>query len=57
MCQPYMSLQYVDLLSNANVRGFVVGVTNSLFLSRKNLVDVVVEVNSFRAAIFYILFS
>jgi len=44
LCHPYLSLHYLDLLSDTRVRGFVIGATNILFKQKKDLVDVVVEV-------------
>lgn len=46
LCHPYLSLPYLDLLSDVNVRGYVVGATNVLFKQKKQLADVLVEVES-----------
>ncbi|XP_014218244.1 late secretory pathway protein AVL9 homolog isoform X2 [Copidosoma floridanum] len=48
LCLPYLSLPYLDLLSDVNVRGYVVGATNVLFKQKKQLIDVLVEVESAR---------
>ncbi|XP_012273117.1 late secretory pathway protein AVL9 homolog isoform X2 [Orussus abietinus] len=48
LCLPYLSLPYLDLLGDINVRGYVVGATNVLFKQKKQLIDVLVEVESAR---------
>ncbi|KAK7793388.1 hypothetical protein R5R35_009268 [Gryllus longicercus] len=48
LCHPYLSLPYLDLLSDVNVRGYVVGATNVLFKQKKQLADVLVEVEGAR---------
>ncbi|OXU20890.1 hypothetical protein TSAR_010151, partial [Trichomalopsis sarcophagae] len=48
LCLPYLSLPYLDLLGDVNVRGYVVGATNVLFKQKKQLIDVLVEVESAR---------
>lgn len=45
LCHPYLSLPYLDLLSDAEVRGFFVGATNVLFKQKQFLSDVIVEVD------------
>lgn len=45
LCLPYLSLPYLDLLGDVNVRGYMVGATNVLFKQKKQLIDVLVEVN------------
>lgn len=45
LCLPYLSLPYLDLLADINVRGYIVGATNVLFKQKKQLIDVLVEVN------------
>lgn len=44
MCHPYLSLQYLDVLRDPRVHGFVVGATNVLFKQKRNLADVIVEI-------------
>lgn len=46
LCLPYLSLPYLDLLGDVNVRGYIVGATNVLFKQKKQLIDVLVEVSS-----------
>ncbi|KAL6258425.1 hypothetical protein P5V15_010382 [Pogonomyrmex californicus] len=48
LCLPYLSLPYLDLLGDVNVRGYVVGATNVLFKQKKQLIDVLVEVENTR---------
>ncbi|XP_076297942.1 late secretory pathway protein AVL9 homolog isoform X2 [Lasioglossum baleicum] len=48
LCLPYLSLPYLDLLADVNVRGYIVGVTNVLFKQKKQLIDVLVEVENMR---------
>ncbi|XP_013409171.1 late secretory pathway protein AVL9 homolog isoform X2 [Lingula anatina] len=43
LCHPYLSLQFLDLLEEVNVRSFVIGATNVLFRQKKHLTDVIVE--------------
>ncbi|KAL3831475.1 hypothetical protein ACJMK2_023218 [Sinanodonta woodiana] len=46
ICHPYLSLQYFDLLSDINVRSFVIGATNILFKQKRHLTDVVIDVHA-----------
>ncbi|CAH2251059.1 late secretory pathway protein AVL9 homolog [Pararge aegeria] len=48
ICLPYLSLQYLDLLSDPAVKGFVVGASNVLFKQKRQLFDVLVELNEMR---------
>ncbi|RZF38603.1 hypothetical protein LSTR_LSTR013426 [Laodelphax striatellus] len=48
LCLPYLSLPYLDLLSDQNVSGYVVGATNVLFKQKRRLADVLVEVDGAR---------
>lgn len=48
LCHPYLSLPYLDLLSDVNVRGYLVGATNILFKQKQQLADVLVEVEGAR---------
>lgn len=48
LCLPYLSLPYIDLLADVNVRGYVVGATNVLFKQKKQLADVLVEIDGTR---------
>lgn len=44
-CLPYLSISYLDLLSDVRVRSFVIGATNFLFKQRKEMYDIVVDVS------------
>lgn len=44
LCQPYSCLSYMDILSDPSVRGYVIGASNILFKQKKNLADVIVEI-------------
>ncbi|XP_018321240.1 late secretory pathway protein AVL9 homolog isoform X2 [Agrilus planipennis] len=46
LCLPYLSLPYMDLLSDVNVRGYVVGATNVLFKQKRQLHEVLVDVET-----------
>ncbi|CAK9796481.1 Late secretory pathway protein AVL9 homolog [Anthophora plagiata] len=48
LCLPYLSLPYLDLLADVNVRGYIVGATNVLFKQKKQLIDVLIEVENTR---------
>ncbi|KOX71463.1 Late secretory pathway protein AVL9 like protein [Melipona quadrifasciata] len=48
LCLPYLSLPYLDLLADINVRGYIVGATNVLFKQKKQLIDVLVEIENTR---------
>ncbi|GIY91949.1 hypothetical protein CEXT_238512 [Caerostris extrusa] len=45
LCHPYLSLPFLDVLSDLSVRGFLVGATNILFKQKKQLFDVIIEVD------------
>lgn len=42
-CLPYLSISYLDLLADARVKSYVIGATNFLFKQRKELYDVIVD--------------
>lgn len=46
LCLPYLSLPYMDLLSDASVRGYTIGTSNILFQQKKQLADVFVDVEA-----------
>lgn len=58
LCHPYLSLSYLDLLSEKNIHGYLVGATNVLFKQKKSLFDVVIEVslNILHSALFLNVF-
>lgn len=48
LCLPYLSLQYMDLLSDPAVKGFLIGASNVLFKQKRQLFDVLVETSDLR---------
>lgn len=46
LCLPYLSLPYLDLLTDVNVRSYVVGATNVLFKQKRQLYDILVDVDA-----------
>lgn len=48
LCHPYLSLPYLDLLADVNVRGYVVGATNVLFKQKRQLYDILVDIEANR---------
>ena len=43
LCHPYVSLTYLDTLTQPSVHGYTIGATNDLFLHRKGLTDVIIK--------------
>ncbi|KAK3879656.1 hypothetical protein Pcinc_015800 [Petrolisthes cinctipes] len=43
LLHPYLSLQYLEVLSAPTCRAFTVGASNALFLHKRNLYDVVIQ--------------
>lgn len=52
LCHPYLSLSYMEILNDPNIRGYVIGATNVLFKQKKSLFDVVIELETGRIDIF-----
>ncbi|KAJ8935962.1 hypothetical protein NQ314_012554 [Rhamnusium bicolor] len=48
LCLPYLSLPYLDLLTDVNVRSYVVGATNILFKQKRQLYDILVDIDGNR---------
>lgn len=48
LCLPYLSLPYLDLLVDVNVRSYVVGATNILFKQKRQLYDILVDIDGNR---------
>lgn len=46
LCLPYLSLPYMDLLSDAAVHSYTIGTSNILFQQKKHLADVFVNVEA-----------
>lgn len=43
LCLPYLSLPYLDLLSDPSVNGFVIGTSNILFRQKRQLMDIFID--------------
>lgn len=46
LCLPYLSLPYMDLLSDSSVNGYIIGTSNILFQQKKQLADVLIDVDA-----------
>lgn len=46
LCLPYLSLPYMDMLSDPSVTGYLIGTSNILFQQKKNLADVLIDVEN-----------
>lgn len=46
LCLPYLSLPYMDLLSDPSVLGYTIGTSNILFQQKKQLADVLIDVEA-----------
>lgn len=44
LCLPYLSLPYLDLLSDPSVNGFVIGTSNILFRQKRQLMDIYIDI-------------
>lgn len=44
LCLPYLSLSYMDLLTDPSVNGFIIGTSNILFRQKRQLMDVFIDV-------------
>lgn len=44
LCLPYLSLPYLDLLSDPSVNGFVIGTSNILFRQKRQLMDIFIDI-------------
>ena len=44
LCHPYVSLSYLDTLTQPSVHGYMIGATNVLFVQKKGLADVVIDI-------------
>lgn len=52
LCHPYLSLSYMEILNDPDIRGYVIGATNVLFKQKKSLFDAVIELETGRIDIF-----
>nr|CDJ85299.1 Late secretory pathway protein AVL9 domain containing protein [Haemonchus contortus] len=39
---PYLSISYLDMIRSKSVRGFAIGATNALFVTKRDLIDAIV---------------
>lgn len=46
LCLPYISLHYMDIISDTSHNGFIIGASNPLFQQKKHLVDVLIDISS-----------
>jgi Transport protein Avl9 len=46
LCLPFLSLPYIDILSDKRHNGFVVGASNVLFQQKRHLVDILIHVQT-----------
>lgn len=44
LCLPYLSLPYMDLLTDSSVNGFIIGTSNILFRQKRQIMDVLIDV-------------
>lgn len=45
LCLPYLSLPYMDFLSDTSVMSYVIGTSNILFQQKKQLADILIDVD------------
>jgi len=45
LCHPYLSLPYLDILMQPSIHGYVIGATNALFKAKRDLSDVLIDVD------------
>lgn len=46
LCLPYLSLSYMDFLTDPSVNGFIIGTSNILFRQKSQLMDVFIDVGT-----------
>ncbi|XP_058064165.1 late secretory pathway protein AVL9 homolog [Anopheles bellator] len=46
LCLPYLSLPYMDLLSDPSVKGYIIGASNVLFQHKRQLADVMIDIEN-----------
>lgn len=44
LCLPYISLHFMDVISDKSHNGFIVGASNVLFQQKKHLIDVLIDI-------------
>ena len=47
LCHPYLSLSFIDTLSQPCVRGYMIGATNMLFKQKKGVSEVIVDIGMY----------
>ena len=52
LCHPYLSLSYIDALTQPSITGYFIGATNVLFKQKRGIADVIVDVERDRIEIF-----
>ena len=52
LCHPYLSLSYIDALTQPSITGYVIGATNVLFKQKRGIADVIVDVERDKIEIF-----
>jgi len=45
LCHPYLSLPYLDILTQPSIHGYVIGATNALFKAKTDLSDAVIDID------------
>ena len=45
LCHPYLSLPYLDILTQPCIHGYVIGATNALFKAKRDLSHVVIDID------------
>lgn len=46
LCLPYLSLPYMELLTDPGVKGYIIGASNVLFRQKRNLADILIDVDN-----------
>lgn len=46
LCLPYLSLPYMDLLTDPSVNGYIIGTSNILFRQKRQIMDVLIDVEN-----------
>jgi hypothetical protein len=48
LCHPYLSLSYLDVLSQPSIHGYMMGATNILFRQKKGISEIVIDIEADR---------
>ncbi len=48
LCHPYLSLSYLDMLSQPSVQGYLIGATNVLFKQKRGVAEVIIDIDADR---------